>query len=214
MADGIKPTRGIVNHHEGKTMRDNLTAFDTFCAYEPEAIIVHHGRMRVAFPAGTPQSEIDKRLKKMDANVSAGRKPDTRLKMPKLTRLKSPSVGMVKDAGFTVPDDGKLYVKGVTHRYMAAGKPLVVLPAEVLRDAQIATCHRELAKLAKEDPHTYATWEARRADGSVAKISTERLREILASILRPGGRLTGQYAASVVYGLDELARRENAQVSS
>lgn len=127
-------------------MRDNLTAFDTFCAYEPEAMIVHHGRMRVAFPAGTPQAEIDKRLKKMDA--------------------------------------------------------------------QIATCHRELAKWAKEDPHTYATWEARRADGSVAKISTERLREILASILRPGGRLTGQYAASVVYGLDELARRENAQVSS
>lgn len=179
-------------------------------------VVVHHGRMRVAFPAGTPQSEIDKRLKKMDANVKAGRRPDTRLKMPKLTRLKSPSVGMVKDAGVTVGDDGKMYVKGATHRYMAAGKPIVILPAEVLREAQIATCHRELAKWSK-DAYTRADsekWAEAARSGKLAKMPTEQIEKVLASILRPGGRLSGVYAASVVYGLDELARRENEAVSA
>lgn len=177
-------------------------------------VVVQHGRMRVAFPAGTPQAEIDKRLKKMDANVKAGRKPDTRLKMPKLTRLKSPSVGMVKDAGEMVGRDGIAYEKGKRRRYMAAGKPLVVMPAEVLRDAQIATCHRELAKWANEDPLNHAKWAKAASDGTFTKMGTEQIEKVLASILRPGGRLSGVYAASVVYGLDELARRENEQVSA
>ena len=113
---------------------------------------------------------------------------------------------MMEAARTVVGEDGKLYVKGATHRYMAPGKPLVAMPPDMLKAGLLAIAHRTLKKWPDENRLEYDKWMARRGD--LANMSTEHIEKVVASILRPGGRVvSGKFAASLVWGLEELERR-------
>jgi hypothetical protein len=168
--------------------RPDWTALEWFAHHEPDAIIMWHGRMRLAFPAGTSQAAIDKRLKAIDKASKESPTPK-RPSLPKPTRVKVPSLDMMKAA-----------------RY---GE--VVMPPDMLKAGLLAMAHRTLKKWPDENPPEYAKWMQRKEGGAILAMSTERLERVVGSILKPTGSVqTGPYAASLVWGLEELERREKA----
>lgn len=175
-------------------------------------IEVQHGRMTLRFPAGTPSAAIDKRLKAIDRASKESPTPK-RPSLPKLTRCKVPTQEMMDAAGTIVPEDG--YIDKHTQKvakYAAPGRPLVVMPEEMLKAGLLAIAHRTLKKWEAENPPEYAKWMAARDNGLLASKSTESIEKVVASILRPGGRVvSGRFAASLVWGLEELERRSKGQ---
>lgn len=164
-----------------------------------DEITVLHGRMRLTFPAGTPRAEIDKRLKAIDRATKESPTPK-RPSLPKLTRVKVPSKDMLEAAGR----------KGVTMQ--RPDMPEVILPEDRLHAGLVATAERELKLWAKHDPHGYRQFMAKVESGAIDNVPTEYIERMLASILRPGGRVSGKFAGSVVYGLAELAKRKSNPV--
>jgi hypothetical protein len=91
--------------------------------------------------------------------------------------------------------------------YSAPGQPLVVMPLDMLKAGLLAAARRTLKKWPDENPPEYAKWVAMR-EAKLSSMGTEHLVKVVASILRPGGRVaSGKYAASFVWGLEELERR-------
>lgn len=136
------------------------------------------GNMRVTFDPALPAA---KRAKLIAEIEKAGGVRDRRPAMPRLTRIKVPTKDMLE----------------------AAGRGEVVLPDEALRAGLIKQAERELKLWQKHDPHGYARYMA----NDVTKVPTDQIERVLESILRPGGRVSGKFAASVVLGVAELERR-------
>lgn len=177
----------------------------------PDAIRVQVGRMTLAFPPGTSKAEIAKRVKAVEtAPRRSAAAEAAKWKLPKPTRVKAPSVDMMHAAGTTVPEHGYMDRHSAkVQKYTAPGKPLAVLPVEMLRAGLLAQAERTLKKWPAENPPEHAAWMAKVEGGELAKLSTEHLEKVVASILRPGGRVaSGKFAASLVYGLAELDRRK------
>lgn len=184
-----------------------------------EHIRVKHGRMTLWFPSGTTQAAIDKRLKAIDAATKQAQKivanpRSTWPKLPKPTRCKVPSVEMMEAAGTVVPEHGYTdrHTKNVA-KWSAPGQPLVVMPLDMLKAGLLAAAHRTLKKWPAENPPQYEKW-CRYRDEQLPSLPTEHIEKVVASILRPGGRVaSGAYAASLVWGLEELERRAQEVVA-
>lgn len=164
------------------------------------------GRMTVTFDPALPEAKRQALLKDIEAvSKQQRRKGPT---MPRLTRLKVPTKGMLEAAATIVPEDGWMH-RGTPRavRYAAPGRPLLVMPEDALRAGILKQAEREVRLWEKQEPDNYRRWMRNIEEGRLERMPTEDIERVLASIIRPGGRVSGKFAASVVYGLAELERR-------
>lgn len=165
--------------------------------------IVKIGNLRLTFAPGLSQAERVKLVSKAEkVGVRASR--PTRPAITAYGKSAKPTAAMLKASGERVHGD-------YGSRPGQPGEPMLTMSQgmpEPYRDAMIAQAERELAKWERDDPHGHGRFMARLAKDGLEGVSTERLEAVVASILRPGGRVVGTFAASLIYGLAELDRRK------
>jgi hypothetical protein len=158
-----------------------------------DPIHVQVGRMRIAFPAGTPQVEIAKKVKAIqDAPKKSEREAARYLKMPKLTRLTKPTEAMLRAS--SLPKDHPDYLG---------------MPEEARTAAVLALARKRRAawlKNPKGDPVAAAYADSDSLRAMLNRTSDERLEHLIESNIAKGV-VSGNHAATLVECWDELERR-------
>lgn len=160
-----------------------------------DAIQVQVGRMQLAFPAGTPQATIDRKVKQVqEAPRKAAREAARYLRMDAMPKpLKRPTVDMLRCAGLDPKDP-----------------EWISMPEDLRRAGMLDLARKRYAawlKNPKGDPDAEKYRDSAYVRQVVGQATDEDLERLIESNLKPGALVDRKFAATLVECWDERVRR-------